>query len=107
MSGIVALDTFDIEGSRYMREVFPDVIEQDNPLYETWPDHAIGLFVAKSRVTAEVLSRVKKLRFIVRHGAGYDNIDTEACRRLGIVLCNIPGVSVRCHILLAWWSRHI
>ncbi|KAI1084312.1 D-3-phosphoglycerate dehydrogenase [Whalleya microplaca] len=93
MSGVVALDTFDPEGSRYMRKVFPDVIELQHPSHSSWPDHAIGLFVAKSKVTADLIYRAKKLKFIVRHGTGYDNIDAEACKRKGIVLCNLPGIS--------------
>lgn len=93
MSGVVALDTFDPEGTKYMRQIFPDVIEPGHHSHASWPDHAIGLFVAKSKVTAGVIGRTKKLKFIVRHGAGYDNIDAEACREKGIVLCNLPGIS--------------
>ena len=94
MSGIVALDTFDEEGLKYMRKLFPDVIEPGHPSHASWPDHAVGLFVAKSRVPADVIRRTKKLKFIVRHGAGYDNIDAEACQEKGVVLCNLPGISV-------------
>jgi D-3-phosphoglycerate dehydrogenase / 2-oxoglutarate reductase len=94
MSGVVALDTFDPEGFKYMRQLFPDVIEQGHPLHATWPEHAVSLFVAKIKVTAEMIRETKKLKFIIRHGAGYDNIDAEACREKGAVLCNLPGISV-------------
>lgn len=40
-----------------------------------------------------MIQRTKKLKFIVRHGAGYDNIDAEACREKGVVLCNVPGIN--------------
>ncbi|KAI1618772.1 hypothetical protein EDD37DRAFT_623674 [Exophiala viscosa] len=93
MSGLVALDTFDEEGTKYMREVFPDVIEPGSHLHASWPQHAVGLFVAKSKVTADIIRSTKKLKFIVRHGAGYDNIDVGACKQKGIVLCNLPGIS--------------
>lgn len=96
MSGVVALDTFDPEGTKYMLDVFPDVIGPGHPDHATWPEHAVGLFVAKSKVSSETISRCKKLRFVVRHGTGYDNIDAEACRKHGVVLCNLPGISVRC-----------
>ena len=95
MSGVVALDAFDPEGLKYMRKLFPDVIEPGHPSHASWPDHAVGLFVAKSRVPADVISRSKKLKFVVRHGTGYDNIDSEACKEKGVVLCNLPGISVR------------
>lgn len=107
MSGLVALDTFDPEGTKYMREIFPDIIEQGHPLHETWPDHAVGLFVAKSRVTADMLGRAKKLKFIVRHGAGYDNIDADACQKNGIILCNLPGISVSPPCVIATSKRLI
>lgn len=94
MSGVVALDTFDPEGTIYMRQVFPDIIEPGHPSYATWTDHAVGLLVAKSKVTADTVHRAKKLKFIVRHGTGYDNIDAEACREKGVVLCNLPGINV-------------
>ncbi|KAL1863414.1 hypothetical protein Plec18170_000249, partial [Paecilomyces lecythidis] len=93
MSGIFALDTFDPEGSEYMRELFPDVIEQGHPDHLLWRDLAVGLFVAKSRVTAKDIHQSKKLKYIVRHGIGYDNIDAQACKEKGIILCNVPGVS--------------
>jgi D-3-phosphoglycerate dehydrogenase len=91
---VVALDIFDSEGLKYMRTLFPDVIEPGHPEHHSWPDHAVGLFVAKSRVTADQIHRSKKLKFIVRHGAGYDNIDAVACAEKGVVLCNIPGINV-------------
>ncbi|KAF3067417.1 D-3-phosphoglycerate dehydrogenase [Daldinia childiae] len=93
MLRVVALDTFDPEGSKYMREVFPDVIEPENPSHSSWPNYAVGVFVAKSRVTADLIHQTKKLKFIVRHGTGYDNIDVEACEKKGIILCNLPGIS--------------
>jgi D-3-phosphoglycerate dehydrogenase len=94
MSGVVALDFFDPEGSKYMRELFPDLIKPGHPSHESWPEYAVGLFVAKSLVTADVIRHSKKLKFIVRHGTGYDNIDTEACKEMRVVVCNIPGISV-------------
>lgn len=94
MSGVVALDAFDQVGSRYMREIFPDVVEAGHPLHKTWPEHAVGLFVAKSQVTADIIHSTENLKFIVRHGTGYDNIDAGACKEKGIVLFNLPGISV-------------
>lgn len=91
---VVALDSFDPEGLKYMRRLFPDVIEAGHPSHASWPDHAVGLFVAKSKVTAEIIRSTKNLKFIVRHGTGYDNIDVDACKEKGVVLCNLPGISV-------------
>lgn len=38
-----------------------------------------------------LLEEAKKLRIIVRAGAGYDNIDIKTARELGIVAMNTPG----------------
>ena len=43
-----------------------------------------------TRVTAEVIERGAKLRFIGRAGVGVDNIDLEAATRRGIVVLNSP-----------------
>lgn len=96
MSGVVALDLFDEEGTKYMRDVFPDAIQQGHRLHQSWPEHAVGLFVAKSKITADLIASTKKLKYIIRHGAEHDNIDVEACKSKGINVCNLPGISVGC-----------
>ncbi|HEY3742419.1 MAG TPA: C-terminal binding protein [Bryobacteraceae bacterium] len=40
--------------------------------------------------TAPVLNRFKKLRAVVRMGVGFDNVDIDAARALGIPVCNVP-----------------
>ena len=37
-----------------------------------------------------VISQLENCRLIIRHGIGYDNVDTEACTKYGIRLANIP-----------------
>ena len=78
-----------------MSGVFPDVIEPGHPSHQDWPEHAIGLLVGTSPVTADAIHRSKKLKYIVRHGVGYDKVDLDACKAKGVILCNVPGVSVR------------
>ncbi len=41
---------------------------------------------------AEVLESAPRLRVISNHGVGYDNVDLAAATRLGILVCNTPGV---------------
>ncbi len=41
--------------------------------------------------TAEVLDAAKKLKIVVRAGAGYDNLDLEACTAHNVVAMNTPG----------------
>lgn len=52
---------------------------------------ADALIVRSDLVTNEVLSAAKKLKIVVRAGAGYDNIDLDACTAHGIIAMNTPG----------------
>ena len=47
----------------------------------------------KIKLTADILKQLPNLRLICVAATGYDNIDTDACRRLGIALCNVAGYS--------------
>ena len=50
-----------------------------------------ALIVRSDKVTAEVIAAAKELKIVVRAGAGYDNIDLEACTARNIVAMNTPG----------------
>ncbi len=50
-----------------------------------------ALIVRSDKVTAEVLETAKKLKIVVRAGAGYDNVDLEAAKAHGVVVENTPG----------------
>jgi len=52
---------------------------------------ADALIVRSDKATAEVIEAGKKLKIIVRAGAGYDNIDLAAATSKGIVVMNTPG----------------
>lgn len=52
---------------------------------------ADALIVRSDKVTAEVIDAAPQLKIVVRAGAGYDNLDLEACTRKGIVAMNTPG----------------
>lgn len=43
-------------------------------------------------ISASVLSAGKRLKVVAQYAVGYDNIDIEAARNLGIVVTNTPGV---------------
>src|SRR4029077_721701 len=50
-----------------------------------------ALVVLMPRVTARTLSGSdRRLRIVARFGVGYDNVDTEACTRAGVVLTITP-----------------
>ena len=52
---------------------------------------ASALIVRSDKVTAEVIEAAKELKIVVRAGAGYDNLDLEACTANNIVAMNTPG----------------
>jgi D-3-phosphoglycerate dehydrogenase len=50
-----------------------------------------GLIVRSDLVTEEVLDAAKKLKIVVRAGAGFDNLDLKACTAHNVVAMNTPG----------------
>jgi D-3-phosphoglycerate dehydrogenase len=52
---------------------------------------ADALIVRSDLITSEVFSAAKKLKIVVRAGAGYDNLDLHACSEHNVVAMNTPG----------------
>ena len=52
---------------------------------------ADALIVRSDKVTAEVIAAAPQLKIVVRAGAGFDNLDLEACSARKIVAMNTPG----------------
>ncbi|MDP3002855.1 MAG: NAD(P)-dependent oxidoreductase [Bacteroidales bacterium] len=52
---------------------------------------ADGMIVRSDMVTSEVLVAAKKLKIVVRAGAGYDNLDLPTCTAHKVVAMNTPG----------------
>lgn len=52
---------------------------------------ADALIVRSDKVTPEVIAAAGNLKIVVRAGAGYDNINLEACTARNIVAMNTPG----------------
>ncbi len=50
-----------------------------------------AMIIRSDKATAEVIEAAKNLKVIVRAGAGYDNIDLDACTKAGVVAMNTPG----------------
>jgi D-3-phosphoglycerate dehydrogenase len=58
------------------------------------PDFDAMIVRSPTKVTAAVIERGAKLRFIGRAGVGVDNIDVEAATRRGIVVLNSPRSNI-------------
>lgn len=52
---------------------------------------ADALIVRSDKVTRQVIQAAKRLKIVVRAGAGYDNLDLAACSEKNIVAMNTPG----------------
>lgn len=52
---------------------------------------ADAMIVRSDKVTSEVLDAAGKLKIVVRAGAGYDNLDIDACTAHNVVAMNTPG----------------
>jgi len=52
---------------------------------------ADAAIIRSDKFDAEVLGAAKKLKIVVRAGAGYDNVDLETAREKNIVVMNTPG----------------
>ena len=52
---------------------------------------AEALIIRSDKVDAEVLDAAKKLKIVVRAGAGFDNVDLAAATAHGVVVENTPG----------------
>lgn len=52
---------------------------------------ADAMIVRSDLVTAGVLDAARKLKIVVRAGAGYDNLDLAACTAHNVVAMNTPG----------------
>lgn len=52
---------------------------------------ADAMIVRSDKATKEVIEAAKSLKIVVRAGAGFDNLDLEACSAHGVVAMNTPG----------------
>ncbi len=52
---------------------------------------ADALIVRSDKVDAEVVAAAKQLKIVVRAGAGFDNLDLDACTQHNVVAMNTPG----------------
>ncbi len=50
-----------------------------------------AVIVRSDLITREVLDAAKRMKIVVRAGAGYDNIDLAAASEKGVVVMNTPG----------------
>jgi len=84
----------------YEKELFPGMGYElkifqgervDVPAKQALAKKAEGLLVRDTPIGEEVFAEAPDLKYIVRYGTGYDNIDVEAATARGIKVANVQG----------------
>ncbi len=70
---------------------FYDVVEP-SLLIETIGD-SDAVICNKAKITDEIMSACKNLKYVGLFATGYNNIDIDAARLHGVTVCNVPGYS--------------
>ncbi|PKP52828.1 MAG: 3-phosphoglycerate dehydrogenase [Bacteroidetes bacterium HGW-Bacteroidetes-1] len=97
---LIATDKpFAKSASDQIRSIFTEVGYNCNFL-EKYANHidfveaasdADAIIIRSDIVDKQVLESAKKLRIVVRAGAGYDNVDLKAASEKGVIVMNTPG----------------
>jgi D-lactate dehydrogenase len=72
---------------------------------------AISVFIY-SRIDEQVLTKLPNLKLITTRSTGFDHIDIEICKKMGITVCNVPSygestVAEHTFALILSISRHL
>ena len=71
------------------------LVSREEPAFPRWPEEADALIFGSTRLDAETLAGVKRLKIAAKHGVGLDSVDLVACRRHGIRVTWTPGGNAR------------
>ncbi len=78
----------------------PGAWDAEAPLY--FPDSFAVIPTPREKVTEALLSLAPHLKIVSNCAVGTDNVDLDACRRLGVVVTNTPGVLTEATADLTW-----
>jgi D-3-phosphoglycerate dehydrogenase len=56
-------------------------------------DDVVAIITGLEPVTGKVINSAPRLRVIVKHGIGVDNIDLDAAKEKGVIVANSPGTN--------------
>ena len=90
---IYILDDFEPTGVQFIQSKVQQVIPFGDPATSQWHEDAEAVMIRGSRLTADDFAKAKKLKVVSKQGVGVDNLDLEAARRHGVVVCTTPGVN--------------
>ena len=99
MKILISSSSFGIDGSvieTLKKEGFTVVLNPykrkltEDELIELLDKDVVGLIAGTEKITERVMQNAKSLKVISRYGVGVDNIDMEAAKRRGIIVCTTP-----------------
>lgn len=95
---VLIADKFETQGVEGLRGAGCEVVVEPGITPETMAEALTRLdpevlVVRSTKVLAPAIEAARSLRFIVRAGSGYDNIDCDAAGRKGIRVSNCPGMN--------------
>lgn len=70
---------------------YADLVSEEE-IIKKYADSEVFL-INKAKMTERVIAACKELRYIGTFATGYNNVDTDACKRHGVTLCNAPAYS--------------
>jgi len=88
-AGAVAKIQAAADAAKYKLEKLENYKSKDDLLKAV--ENVDALIIRSDIVDQAVLDAAKKLKIVVRAGAGYDNVDLKACEAKGVVAMNTPG----------------
>ena len=92
MKKIYILDAFH-EAGVALAKAHAEVVCWPDPAIADWPEHADGVMVRMTPITAAQMERAQHVQVICKQGVGTDTIDLQAAKRHGIAVSRTPGVN--------------
>ena len=74
-------------------DVYPKNQLNREQLEKLLPKISAMVIRSKTKITADLINKSPRLKYIVRAGEGTDNIDKEACKTKRICVANTPGAN--------------
>lgn len=78
-----------LESTSHITTILPS-----SPKRNDWHTNATGVLLrSETNITADDLAAAKHLKVIVKQGVGVNNIDLEAAKKHGVIVCNTPALN--------------
>ncbi|BCS29534.1 uncharacterized protein APUU_71104A [Aspergillus puulaauensis] len=86
------LSEFHPSSVKHAQSLF-NCILPSSPQATHWRAHATAILIKDYHITEPDLAAAPQLRIIGKQGVGLDKVDTDACIRYNVRICNTPGVN--------------